>query len=135
MGVLWADSAFPHHAPSDHRLLRCFLGGTRTPDVIDRSDDDLVQTACTILRAVLDVRGKPVLTNVCPFPSAIPQYYLGHLDKIAQVRRHVATVPGLTLAGNYLGGVSINDCIKLAKQVAETLAAGASSKRQPLTAQ
>lgn len=121
MGVLWADSAFPHHAPADKRLLRCFLGGTRTPDIIDHDADTIVRTACRTLRDTLGVRGEPVLVDVCPYPNAIPQYYLGHREKISDIRAHVAQVPNLTLAGNYLEGVSINDCIKLAKRVAEAL--------------
>jgi oxygen-dependent protoporphyrinogen oxidase len=121
MGVLWADSAFPHHAPADCRLLRCFVGGTRTPDVNDRSPDELVDTACRTLRTTLGVRGEPLLVDVCPYPDAIPQYYLGHREKVAELRRHIAAVPGLTLAGNYLDGVSINDCVKLGRHVASDL--------------
>ena len=118
MGVLWADSAFPHHAPQEFRLLRVFLGGVRTPDVIRRSPGELVHTSCSALSKLLDIRGEPVFTDVCPYPDAIPQYYLGHEQKVAEIRRCVAGVPGLTLAGNYLDGVSINDCIKLGRKVA-----------------
>lgn len=121
MGVLWADSAFPHHAPDDHRLLRVFFGGSRTPDVIRRSEDELVRISCTALQQVLGVRGEPVFADVCPYPEAIPQYYLGHADKIAGIRQQLAGFPNLTLAGNYLDGVSINDCVKLGKQVACSL--------------
>jgi protoporphyrinogen/coproporphyrinogen III oxidase len=121
MGVLWADSAFPHHAPAEFRLLRAFFGGARTPDVIARSPDELVRTTLTALRNLLGVHGQPVLVDICPYPAAIPQYYLGHVEKVTEIRRLVADVPGLTLAGNYLDGVSINDCVKLAKQVAVSL--------------
>lgn len=130
MGVLWADSAFPHHAPPDKRLLRCFLGGTRTPDVTQRVPDELVRTALDCIRDVLGVRGDPVLVDVCPYPDSIPQYYLGHRDKVARVRAAVSHIPDLTLAGNYLAGVSINDCIKHGKQVAQTLIAA----QQPVSA-
>ena len=121
MGVLWADSAFPHHAPPEYRLLRAFFGGARTPDVIERSPDELVHTTLAALHDLLGVRGEPVLVDVCPYPAAIPQYYLGHARKIAEIRRAVGGIPGLTLAGNYLDGVSINDCVKLGKQVAVSL--------------
>jgi oxygen-dependent protoporphyrinogen oxidase len=121
MGVLWADSAFPHHAPPEYRLLRAFFGGARTPDVMQRDADELVRTAIAALRPLLGITGEPVLVEVCPYPSAIPQYHFGHEAKIARVREAVARVPGLSLAGNYLAGVSINDCIKLGKQVAGEL--------------
>ena len=93
MGVLWADSAFPHHAPPDQRLLRAFLGGVRTPDVISRSNDELVATAVKAMRETLDIRGEPTLVDICPYPDAIPQYYLGHGQRIAQLRKFVAAIP------------------------------------------
>lgn len=121
MGVLWADSAFPHHAPADRRLLRVFFGGTRTPDIIRHTADELVRTSCEALRDLLGVRGEPVLVDVCPYPDAIPQYHLGHEAKVAEIRKHAAVIPGLTLAGNYLEGVAINDCVKLSRKIAGML--------------
>lgn len=123
MGVLFADSAFPHHAPPDQRLLRVFMGGSRTPDIIARSDDELIATARAGLRDTLGVTGQPTLIDICAYPSAIPQYYLGHRERVADLRRHVAELPGLHLAGNYLDGVSINDCVKQGQHLAEALLA------------
>lgn len=123
MGVLWADSAFPHHAPDGQRLLRVFIGGTRTPDVMRYRHTELVDTAMGALRDLLDVRGEPSLIDVCPYPDAIPQYYLGHAERIERVRAELAKLPGLHLAGNYLDGVSINDCVRVGKQVAEQVVA------------
>lgn len=121
MGVLWADSAFPHHAPDDQRLIRVFVGGARTPDVISRRSDELVATSLDALRDLLQISGEPTLVDVCPYAAAIPQFYLGHEKRIARLRECVAKVPGLHLAGNYLDGVSINDCVRLGKQVAHQI--------------
>lgn len=118
MGVLWADSAFPHHGTPEHRLVRVFIGGSRTPDVISRGANELAATAVGALRDLLQLSGDPTLVDVCPYPSAIPQYYLGHVEKIERLRAATAAVPGLHLVGNYLDGVSINDCVRLAKTVA-----------------
>jgi len=123
MGVLWADSAFPHHVPPGYRLLRAFVGGSRTPDVISHTDDELVATSLDALRDLLQLRGKPTLVDVCPHSAAIPQFHLGHAEKIARLREIVASIPGLSLAGNYLDGVSINDCVRLGKQVAQAVTA------------
>jgi oxygen-dependent protoporphyrinogen oxidase len=121
MGVLWADSAFPHHGKPDHRLIRVFIGGARTPDVMSRSTDELVATACEALRDLLGIKGDPVLVDACPCRAALPQYYLGHLDKIRRLRERTASFPGLHLAGNYLEGVSINDCVRLGRRVAREI--------------
>ena len=125
MGVLFADSAFPHHATPEHRLIRVFVGGIRTPDVISRSDDELVATSVGSLRDLLKIRGEPTMIDVCPYPTAIPQYHVGHLDKIAQLRKLVAPIDGLDLVGNYLEGVSVNDCVRVGKQVAGEVVVGA----------
>jgi oxygen-dependent protoporphyrinogen oxidase len=118
MGVLWADSAFPHHAPASCRLLRVFMGGARTPDIIQRDPAQLVDATRRALRDVLGVNGEPLLVDLCPYADAIPQYTLGHRERVAAVRASVGVIPGLHLAGNYLEGVSINDCVKLGKKVA-----------------
>jgi oxygen-dependent protoporphyrinogen oxidase len=119
MGVLWADSAFPHHGKEGHRLIRVFIGGNRTPDVISHSEDELLTTTAGALRELLQVTGEPTLVDICPYPDAIPQYHLGHVDKVERLRAGAAKVPGLHLAGNYLEGVSINDCVRLGKRVAQ----------------
>lgn len=118
MGVLWADSVFPHHAPDAHRLLRVFVGGARDPGAVDRSDEELLSTASEALRDLLQVSGEPVLVDVCRYREAIPQYHLGHVEKIERMRAAVSTQPGLYVIGNYLEGVSLNDCIRLATEVA-----------------
>jgi len=118
MGVLWADSIFPHHAPADHRLIRVFIGGSRDPDAVSRSDSDLVNTAVDSLRGLLDISGAPVLVDFCRYRAAVPQYYLGHREMVGRIRESVAAQPGLHLVGNYLEGVSLNDCVRLAKRVA-----------------
>ncbi len=118
MGILWADSAFPHHAPEGYRLLRVFIGGVRTPNVIDISDGELLKIATDSVRETLGATGEPFLAEVCPHPQAIPQYHLGHLEKIKTVKDATASLHGLRLAGNYLEGVSVNDCIRLAKKAA-----------------
>lgn len=118
MGVLWADSAFPHHGRPDHRLIRVFMGGVRTPDINARSDDELAATATDSLRDVLRLSGEPTLVDINRYPDAIPQYHLGHTDRIERVRKLCDDIPRLHLVGNYLEGVSINDCVRLSTRVA-----------------
>ena len=121
MGVLWASSAFPHHAPPGVCLLRVFMGGTRTPDIVQRDPAEVVRVARAALADTLGVTGEPLLIDVCPYPDAIPQYMLGHRERMATVQAAVGALPGLHVAGNYLEGVSINDCVKLGTKVAAEL--------------
>jgi oxygen-dependent protoporphyrinogen oxidase len=130
MGVLWADSAFPHHGRDGHRLIRVFVGGTRMTDVNDRSDENLLDTAQSALRNLLQISGAPTDVDVCRYPAAIPQYHLGYKDKIARLREQLTGLPDLYLAGNYLEGVSVNDCVRLGTQVAAEVARDAGTKQQ-----
>lgn len=123
MGVLFADSIFPHHAPDGHRLLRVFIGGARDPNALQKNDDQLLATALDGLRDLLGVSGDPVMVDTCRYPSAIPQYHAGHRERIETFRRAIETVPDLHVIGNYLEGVSLNDCVRLATRVADELIA------------
>lgn len=135
MGVLWADSIFPHHAPPDHRLIRVFVGGAHNPGAVDQSDDALLATALGALQGVLDLRDDPVLVDVSRHRSAIPQYYLGHRQKIEQLKDIVCGIPGLHIVGNYLEGVSVSDCVRVGTNVAdEIIGLGKESQiRRPTT--
>jgi oxygen-dependent protoporphyrinogen oxidase len=119
MGALWADSAFPHHAESDRRVIRVFMGGPRDPSAADQTDAQLLATANDALRDLLGISSDPVLVDVCRWPASIPQYRPGHTERIDRLSLIVNEVPGLHLVGNYARGVSINDCVREG-----TLAAG-----------
>ncbi len=121
LGVLWADSVFPQHAPAGHRLIRVFIGGSRDPQSVDRSDEELLDSAMSSLRDLLDIKKAPTLVDVCRYPQAIPQYDVGHIEKIERLEAIVAEHPGLHLIGNYLHGISVNDTIALGTRAAQQL--------------
>jgi oxygen-dependent protoporphyrinogen oxidase len=118
MGVLWADSAFPHHAPDRMRLIRVFMGGPRDPQAPRRSGEELLTIATDAIRGLLDITGEPTLTDVCSWPDAIPQYHVGHTERVERIRTAMAPLPRLHLVGSYLTGVSINDCVRDAADAA-----------------
>ena len=122
LGVLWADSVFEHHAPPKHRLLRVFMGGSRRPGMVTMSDKELVDIAFTALRDLLRLTSEPVLIDVCRWPDAIPQYRPGHVQRVAQINQQLQHYPGLHLIGNYLDGISINDCVRTASRAASEIA-------------
>ena len=69
----------------------------------------------------MQVRGDPVLTDICRWPVAIPQYHVGHLDKIERLKALIAGQSDLDLIGNYLEGVSLNDCVRCATNAADEI--------------
>ena len=123
LGVLWASSIFPSHAPPDHHLFRVFVGGAKRPELAQSSDDELVALAMDELRDVLELRGDPVLVNSCRHASAVPQYYPGHTEMVRRIRAQLSSVPNLHLVGNYLEGVSINDCVRQARETVDRMIA------------
>ena len=124
MGALWADSVFPQHAPSGHRLVRIFIGGSRNPSAVDRSDEELLETAIKGIGGLLRITGKPTLVDINRYPKAIPQYHVGHVEKIDRLQDIMAKHPDLHLVGNYLRGVSVNDAIGFGARMAREIMAG-----------
>jgi len=122
MGVLWADSAFPHHSTPDQRIIRVFLGGTRDPEAVSRSDDELLQISSNALRDLLQIRGEPERADICRWPNSIPQYHCGHTELIERVERELESTPNLHLVGSYLRGVSINDCVRQGIEIGDRIA-------------
>lgn len=111
LGSLWSSSLFPGRSPGDLVALTNFVGGARRPDLVDRSDDELVRLVCEDLARLLGVRSAPVLSRVIRHPRAIPQYLMGHPERVTRIRRAMEALPGLALAGNYLEGVAVGDCL------------------------
>ena len=123
LGVLWASSIFPSHAPPDRHLLRVFAGGAKRPELAQKNDGELVALAMDELRDLLELRGDPVLVNSCRHANAVPQYYPGHTEMVRCIRAQLSSVPNLHLVGNYLEGVSINDCVRQARETVQKMVA------------
>ncbi len=133
MGVLWADSAFPHHGKTGDRIVRVFLGGPRDPEAVDRSEPELLEIATNALQNLLDISGEPSLVDVCRWKSSIPQYYVGHTERVDRVLEDVGRLPNVHLVGNYLRGVSINDCVGQATRKADEIARSVSIGHQTVS--
>jgi oxygen-dependent protoporphyrinogen oxidase len=121
MGVLWADSAFPHHAPPDQRLIRIFMGGPRDPGAAQCNNDELLRRGIDAVKDLLSITGEPSLVDICRWPNSIPQYHLGHPDRVEAIRAGIANLPGLHLVGSYLTGVSVNDCVRDATRIVDEI--------------
>jgi oxygen-dependent protoporphyrinogen oxidase len=76
------------------------------------------------LRTILDIVEKPGFVRVIRQPRAIPQYTLGHQERINTIKRELLNIPGLYLAGNYINGVSVGHCIAEATKLAKKISTG-----------
>jgi len=116
LGILLPSSMFPGRAPDGHWLHTAFVGGTRDPDAVDLEEETLLHLVRRAQEQAFGLtaaegRGLPCdFTAVVRWRDAIPQYTVGHRDRMAaSLRATEARWPGLTLAGSYLGGISLND--------------------------
>ena len=121
LAVSFTSVKFPGRAPSGTILLRTFVGGATRPDLFDLDDEAIAGLVRRELAELLGATGEPLLLKIDRHPRAMPQYTLGHLDRVAEVRRLSAKHPRFELAGNALDGVGIPDCIRSGQDAAEAL--------------
>lgn len=125
LGCLFPSSLFPGRAPEGHAALAAFAGGRTDPGVLDLDDDGLHRAVLADLDRSLGLAGEPVVRHLARWPRAIPQYEVGHGRFVELARALERELPGLHLAGNFRGGVSVPDCIQNATDLAERIVPGA----------
>ncbi len=108
----WVSSKWPYRAPPGHVLLRCYVGRAGDQVALMMDDDSLVGTILRELRPLLGISASPTLIRVLRWKEALPQYLVGHLDKMAALERALEHTPGIVLAGAGYRGVGIPDCIR-----------------------
>nr|MBI2904898.1 protoporphyrinogen oxidase [Chloroflexota bacterium] len=117
LACTWTSTKFPHRAPEGFGLIRAFIGRAETVETqhaaspLDGTDDDLLALVRDELRRTMGITAPPVLHRVFRWPKAMPQYTLGHLDRLAAIDKRLAALPGLFVAGNAYRGIGIPDCI------------------------
>lgn len=121
LGALFSSTLFPGRAPDGQVLLTAFIGGARRPEIAARGEDAIVQQVLADLAPLLGIKGAPRFQRVRRWPRAIPQYELGHLERLARVDARLAQWPGLELRANWRDGISVADCVAQAQLLAGRL--------------
>lgn len=102
----WSSVKLNGRAPAGDLLFRIYLRGA------DLSDEAVLAQARTEMALALGITAEPLFTRIHRFPAALPQYTLGHAARVKELRNMISSCEGLFLAGNYLDGVGIPDCIR-----------------------
>ncbi|WP_167288667.1 protoporphyrinogen oxidase [Nocardioides seonyuensis] len=118
----WSSTKFPGRAPAGHVLLRVSLGGPGRPATQGLTDDELVDIARRELLDTLGLDAAPVVTSVSRWEQLMPQYAVGHRERMDRVHRALTTHPGIALAGSAFHGVSVPDCIASGERAADAVA-------------
>jgi oxygen-dependent protoporphyrinogen oxidase len=100
-----------HRAPSGKSLIRVFAGGARAPEMPHLDEAKLIPLLMEELRRVLKIEGEPIFHAVARWPETMPQYHVGHVERVAQIEKRQREIPGLAIAGNAFHGVGIPNCI------------------------
>lgn len=119
LGSLWPTTLFANRAADGRVLCMNYLGGARSPWMLELSDAELLARSEENLQRMIGVRGQSILSRVTRHQRALPQYNLGHQMFLRAVEEHLKLLPGLFLAGNYFRGVSVRVCITQGEQIAE----------------
>jgi len=121
LAVAFLSVKFPNRAPAGTVLLRVFIGGAIRPDQIDLEDDAISPLVQRELGELIGASGEPILVRIGRHPRSMPQYNLGHLDRVASIRRHLSKHGGLYLTGIAYDGVGIPDCVHAAELTADAV--------------
>jgi protoporphyrinogen/coproporphyrinogen III oxidase len=123
LACTFVDQKFPNRTPENARLIRVFFGNNSDETFANKSGDEIAAIALTQLEKILGrlPAPDPTLTNVCRWPRSLPQYEVGHLERIAALDARIATLGGLTLLGNSYRGVGLPDLIRDARTAARAL--------------
>ncbi len=128
--VKWPHLAgSPESAAAPLEVVRCSIGRIGEEGLLQRGDDELASLAAVELEAATGVRGGPAATRVTRWGGALPQYTVGHLDRVARIRAGVAAQPGLAVCGAAYDGVGIPACIGTARAAASQVTAFLAARR------
>jgi oxygen-dependent protoporphyrinogen oxidase len=114
LAVTLSSSKWPDRAPENRVLLRGFVGGPRNQAVMERSDEDLAEIVRKQIVELLGMKpdAQPVFSRVYRWVGGMPQYTLGHLNRVDEIEARSAAIPGLALAGGGYRGVGVPNCIE-----------------------
>jgi oxygen-dependent protoporphyrinogen oxidase len=114
------DQKFPDRARQGAKVLRAFFGGEAADKLAGQSDEAVAAIAFVQLSRILGPLPVPhaALTTVRRWPRSLPQYEVGHLERMAELDARVAKLGGLSLLGNGYRGVGVPDLIRDARKAA-----------------
>ncbi len=114
---------YPGRVPEGKVLMRVFMGGALQAELLDLPDDELQSIATRELAELMGITGPPLLCSVARLPGSMPQYYVGHQQRMAEILKRAEAAGGLFLTGNAYGGVGIPFCIRGGEKTAERVLA------------
>jgi oxygen-dependent protoporphyrinogen oxidase len=112
LGTIFSSLLFSDRAPDGRLLLTSFLGGALKPEVFDWPDERIWESVCSELKRVLKTSVQPEPLAVFRHRRAIPQYNIGHRQRVDAIASELSRIPGMFVTGSFLHGVSVPACME-----------------------
>lgn len=120
----WTNKKWPGTAPNGKVLLRCYVGRPDDQEVVQLPDDEIVRIVLHDLNKTIKIKNDPLFSVVTRFENVMPQYTVGHVERIEKVRKFVETdLNGIFIAGSSYDGVGVPDCIQKGKEIVDKIKA------------
>jgi len=120
LAATFVHNKFPHRAPENRALVRCFLGGASDEEILDSSEDQILEIVRGELRQIIGIvlDAEPLFARVYKWKSSMAQYSVGHLERLQRIESLRQKLPGLALAGNGYNGIGVPDCVRSGTEAA-----------------
>jgi oxygen-dependent protoporphyrinogen oxidase len=121
LAATYSSTKWPGRAPKGKVLFRGFLGGPHNQDIMEKDDEELGRIALSEMRDILGIpdSAEPLFVKVFRWHLAMPQYTMGHLDRVTEIEARSADLKGLALAGGGYRGVGVPNCIESGERAAD----------------
>jgi protoporphyrinogen/coproporphyrinogen III oxidase len=123
LACTFVHAKFDHRAPANRAFLRCFLGGSRHPAILEANDGEILRIVRDELRSILGLEEKPLVCRVSRWPRSMAQYTVGHAERLQTIAERLRRHPGLYLAGNAYSGIGVPDVIRTGETAARQVLA------------
>jgi oxygen-dependent protoporphyrinogen oxidase len=119
MAATFSSVKFAHRAPAGRVLLRAFVGGAKNEAIVSWEDDKLLAAVQGDMEEILKITGAPLMTRIFRWPKSMPQYTLGHEERLSRIEQGLAKLPGIFVIGSAYRGIGISDCVHEAQLTSE----------------
>jgi len=124
LAATFVHNKFPHRAPENRALLRCFLGGESVEQFLNASDEQVLRIVREELQQILGLTADPLFVRIYRWRAAMAQYSVGHLERLERIEALLQKLPGLALAGNGFSGIGVPDCVRSGTEAATKVISG-----------
>jgi protoporphyrinogen/coproporphyrinogen III oxidase len=121
LGSIWTSVIFPEQAPDGFVLFRTMLGGAKNNEIINLGEEKLGVLSHAQLAAIMGIKKPPSYQKIIIWNEAIPQYTLGHRERLRRIEKDLTKLGSIYLAGNAYTGIGLNDAIKRSYYIADNI--------------